>query len=474
MPRQASKFLAVSIVIIAATALPEKLCLGATTAKTSSAACASLYDGHKNPAGANAKDSLATPSVANSLTEVCGISIQPAANGSVIVNVATTGPVHYRAFRLGHPERLVVDLEGARKAMRRGSYPAPSPILSRVRVAQFQAKDPATVRVVSDLQGDAAYNVVTSQYGIQIEVKPRGPSEQAESRPGKSDPRAREESRSPQVKIGQRNRKAPDVTFPVHKPANLAANLTTPKSSPQGKPDPLAQESSPTPSPENLNLAALVSGVSVQPGPYGDTFVDIATTRSIPYRVFQLKDPLRLVVDLKDARDASRKRVYPVESDVLQRVRVAQWRGVAPAVVRVVADLEGLPLFDVHAQRPGVRIELRPRQNLGTLIRNPFEYATQPKIRFDAATASTASPPAAPTSSMPGMADAALSGLKAIGYVEKPGAGTQAILSDGFEIYFVPEGGSFEKRFRVLTIGSNAVEVEDMITNQSAWVELTP
>ena len=74
-----------------------------------------------------------------------------------------------------------------------------------------------------------------------------------------------------------------------------------------------------------------------------------------------LKGPARLVVDIVGAQNASHQKSYNADTPVLRDVRIAQFHDKDPSVVRVVADLNGDPTFDVHATSTGVQIELRPR-----------------------------------------------------------------------------------------------------------------
>jgi type IV pilus assembly protein PilQ len=105
-----------------------------------------------------------------------------------------------------------------------------------------------------------------------------------------------------------------------------------------------------------------VSGVSITTGPGGETYVDIVTTGPARYKVLQLTNPARLVVDLEGARNAAQKS-YAAQSAFLKGVRVGQFREENPSVVRVVADLAGDPAFDIHARGGGVRMELRSRSS---------------------------------------------------------------------------------------------------------------
>jgi len=405
----------------------------------------------------------------DSLPTVRAISIHHTSGGTVVVDIATTRPVSYRTLELSSPWRLVVDLKGASRGALRSVYPAQSQLLERVRVGQWKS-DPPIVRIVADLKGTPAFSVHAQPSGIRIELKPRAEGSKAahRSRTHRS-PSARNTSGdTAEIATQKAASKSP---FTVHQFQDLTASLTAPELPPQDHLVPVTKPDISSSSRKESATLALVSGISIKPGSNGATDVDIASTRSVPYRVFQLEDPFRLVIDLKDARDGSRRDVYPVDSPVLKRVRVGQWRSDDPSVVRVVADLEGFPIFDVFARRPGIRIDLRPRRKLGPLIRNPFEFATQqPKVHLgrpaaqpgQAMTAATNSPIAAPGTSF--------SDLRVIGYLEKQGSQTQAIISDHSDIYFVPQGGTIENTFRVLSISASAVEVQNIQTLQTNWL----
>ncbi|MEJ2009053.1 MAG: AMIN domain-containing protein [Acidobacteriota bacterium] len=409
----------------------------------------------------------------SSLPTVRAISIHPSSGGAVVIDVATTRAVHYRTFELSSPRRLVVDLNGAGKALLKSVYPSQSQLLERVRVGQWKS-DPPILRIVADLKGTPAFAVHAKASGLRIELKPRAAAGRAtqRSRTRRSQEAGDARGETSEITAQKAAKKSP---FTVHRFEDLTASLTAPKLPPQDRLVPVTKPEASSPNSKESGTIALVSGISIKPEKNGAIGVNIASTRSVPYRVFQLADPFRLVVDLKDAREGNRRDVYPVDSPILKRIRVGQWRSNDPSVVRVVADLEGDPIFDVYARQPGIRIDLRPRHELGQLIRNPFEYATQhAKVRLrrlaaqpaQAMTAATNSPGAKPGTAFPD--------LKVIGYLEKQGSQTQAIISDHTNIYFVPQGGTIEDRFRVLSISANAVEIQDIQTLQTNWLAYTP
>ena len=107
--------------------------------------------------------------------------------------------------------------------------------------------------------------------------------------------------------------------------------------------------------------ALVVSNVTFDKHASGETFVDVATSRNASYRVTMLSAPARLVVDLEGAQNKAPQKSYMADTAVLKGIRVGHFRAKDPSVVRVVADLNGDPAFDVHSTPAGLRIELRPR-----------------------------------------------------------------------------------------------------------------
>jgi type IV pilus assembly protein PilQ len=137
-------------------------------------------------------------------------------------------------------------------------------------------------------------------------------------------------------------------------PAVVASPLGAPATS-------RAVASAYTAPPASARGSVLVSNVTFDKRESGETLVDVSTSRTASYHVMTLKSPARLVVDIEDAQTASHQKSYAADTLVLRDVRIAQFREKNAPVVRVVADLNGDPAFDVHATTGGVRLELRPR-----------------------------------------------------------------------------------------------------------------
>ena len=65
-----------------------------------------------------------------------------------MIDVTTTKSATFHVYRLGNPDRLVLDVEGMRNAVRLKLIPPSSSLVKDVRVGQFREKDPEVVRVV--------------------------------------------------------------------------------------------------------------------------------------------------------------------------------------------------------------------------------------------------------------------------------------------------------------------------------------
>jgi type IV pilus assembly protein PilQ len=126
-----------------------------------------------------------------------------------------------------------------------------------------------------------------------------------------------------------------------------------------GTPTPLAQEAEPSPG-NTAERPGLVSDLLIRPGSAGEVTIDVAMTKSATFHVDRFDHPDRLVVDVEGMRNAVSRKLIPVSSPVVKDVRVGQFREKDPAVVRVVADLSGNPVFDAHAYAGGVHVEVKP------------------------------------------------------------------------------------------------------------------
>jgi type IV pilus assembly protein PilQ len=92
----------------------------------------------------------------------------------VIVELKSDRTLHVRAFTLPDPSRLVFDLEGVINHVDRHLMPVNAPLVSQVRVAQFQATPEPVTRVVVDLRGRADYSINETATGAVISIGAEG------------------------------------------------------------------------------------------------------------------------------------------------------------------------------------------------------------------------------------------------------------------------------------------------------------
>ncbi len=75
---------------------------------------------------------------------------------------------------------------------------------------------------------------------------------------------------------------------------------------------------------------------------------------------------------------------------------------------------------------------------------------------------------------MPSTADAsAADNFKFFGFANEPGETKKVFLSQGEDIFIAGEGEIVDRRYRVLRISPNAVEMEDVINSNRQSIPLT-
>ena len=329
---------------------------------------------------------------------VSDVSVAQAPEGSVTIEIATTGPAPFHVVRFDHPDRLVVDLQGARNGLHRNSIPVSSPLVKDVRVGQFRDKGFEGVRVVADLAGYSVFEARAFTGGVRIEVKPRlrTASVPTEAAPGPrlETPKGRDNARPLQqsIPVGR----GPELArggVPNEPAANRLSRNSNPVASPELKKTENPQKESPQPAPvwdDILRLLfgpdtpapgataspakqtamppgtqparpALVSDLSVKPGSAGEITIEVALTTSLPFKVSRIDRPDRFVVDVEGARFPFPRKSILVGSRGVKDVRVSQFQKGNPGVVRVVVDLLDNPVCDAEAYANGVRVEVKPR-----------------------------------------------------------------------------------------------------------------
>jgi len=99
------------------------------------------------------------------------IEVVPTRTGDgVVVELKSDRPISVKAFTLPEPRRLVLDLDGVVNRVDRHLLPVNSPLVSQVRVAQFQAAPVPVTRVVIDLRSKAEYSIDETDFGATVSV----------------------------------------------------------------------------------------------------------------------------------------------------------------------------------------------------------------------------------------------------------------------------------------------------------------
>ncbi len=106
---------------------------------------------------------------------------------------------------------------------------------------------------------------------------------------------------------------------------------------------------------------AAVQSVGVVPGDNGPV-VQIVSSRPLTPTLQVVKAPLRLVIDLPDAKLTTARRRIPFRDEQIKGIRIDQYQS-DPAVVRIVVDLAGPVLYTWDAMGNHLRIRLHADQS---------------------------------------------------------------------------------------------------------------
>ncbi|MFN7966916.1 MAG: type IV pilus secretin PilQ [Acidobacteriota bacterium] len=110
--------------------------------------------------------------------------------------------------------------------------------------------------------------------------------------------------------------------------------------------------------PAGQSAAAQLVGVNVDEQP-GDSY-DVVLTGdgALPYQVFTLENPTRIVFDLPGVTAATARNRYEVDHDGLVRVRVGQYRSEPDPMARVVMELTGAMGWTAQQDGSSLRIHV--------------------------------------------------------------------------------------------------------------------
>ncbi len=133
----------------------------------------------------------------------------------------------------------------------------------------------------------------------------------------------------------------------------LAVAFETPReasaeTAPAAAPPPVTTEPIAPPALVRAELAHALEEVTAEPAGEG-VVVHLLADGTIQANDFVLANPPRVVIDLPGVKNAVRKRVVPVSSGLLSRVRISQFQSAPDPVTRIVLDLVRPAPYSVHA-----------------------------------------------------------------------------------------------------------------------------
>ncbi len=137
----------------------------------------------------------------------------------------------------------------------------------------------------------------------------------------------------------------------------------------------------------------------------------------------------------------------------------------ARAVVRPPAAAPAPGRDELDRYNPELNLALLKQiedHPLPKTARNPFEYPPPPKPKVEAPVATTPQPPQPPPPPP----------IKAIGYSVKPGNVAEAVVADETDIYVVHVGDTFAKRYHVLSIAPDRIDIQDAQTQQTVHLPI--
>ncbi len=93
----------------------------------------------------------------------------------VIVELRSDRALMGRSFTLPAPDRLVIDLDGVINRVDQYVFSVGSPLVEKVRVAQFQSLPNPVTRLVVDLESAADYHLTSESHGAVLTIGNAGP-----------------------------------------------------------------------------------------------------------------------------------------------------------------------------------------------------------------------------------------------------------------------------------------------------------
>ncbi len=252
-----------------------------------------------SPAAVSSTSPAASPAAAVRVTQA---AFNEDADGARVV-LSADAPLLYTAYE-PRPDLLVVDLPGSELSSDFAPPSGGGSLITSIRFEPVVEMGKQLTRISLSHRPGVSSDVRTVGLGLAISFEP--PPETAARAEALPEPPA-----------------APDAS------AIVAEEI---------RPAPLTPQASP-PIQSRAEIAHQLEDLRVSVGPSQEVTVALLGDGVFQPRDFLLENPPRLVVDLPGVRNQVRRRVFPVESVLVSRVRVSQFQSLPDPVTRVVLDL---------------------------------------------------------------------------------------------------------------------------------------
>ena len=261
----------------------------------------------------------------------------------VYLDLEASSPLVWTSFR--NPEgKVVVELPNAVPSTRVQDVAPEDGLVSSVKVQRETEGNRPMTRLVIATRHDVEHSVTADGLHLQIRLLPLDTQAAAAHpaaataptapRTGTADGAGKQKLAFEPVPPGSAAAPPPAAPAPAT-PANtetVSARLVPTKA---GTPEEPAIAPAPAGTP-----ATRLEGIEVLAAEGGGTVIRISGDGDFPYSTFALSDPSRFVIDLQGVVNHSPRSTLAVQSSLVQRVRVAQFRPGPKGVARVVFDLK--------------------------------------------------------------------------------------------------------------------------------------
>ncbi len=332
-------------------------------------------------APAPASSAPSAPSMEAAPVEITAIELAEGAPG-MRVDLVASGPVVWTSYR-DTDGALVVELPNTVPGAGVTHTRPEAGLVASVEVQHDAAAQRPLTRVTVRGREEFEYSLTSEENRLRLALAPMGgaaaaPAEPAAETVAPSEPMAPAAAPAPEAPPA-----APVEAAPV--PAAPLAPMAS------GTPD------RPVVGPPPVGaLASRLDAIQVA----GTATIELAGDGEFGYSTFRLENPERFVLDLPGVVNASPTAAVTVAGDLLDRVRVAQFKPRPEPVSRVVFDLKGPSAPFIERTPAGLRVSFAPVGAAATLAQDlapPPEPVSPPAPEpVSMAVAAPSAPPAAP------------------------------------------------------------------------------